>query len=309
MKKSLSHSRRGARALYKGSMRLRPLEAMNLIALSLVTALGLALHSRMEKHGATFGTLAALAAGVLLVSWLARREDRLPMPAQIFVNFYAIAYLPLLFNALGPLIEALRGGPRDDLLIAADRALFGVDVTVWAERFVTPFRNDLFAVAYTTYYFLALTLGALLFALRRADARRFFFTVVLAYHVSYAGYFAIPGLGPRFTLAEKQTVSVHTTPISRAIDDTLNRMEQTKYDVFPSGHTMIACVVLIVSFQRMRRAFWFFLPVASCLVISTIYCRYHYAIDVIAGIVLAALVVPLGDRLYDRLIDRRSVPA
>lgn len=286
-------------------MRLRPLEAMNLIALSLVTALGLALYRRIEKPGAPFGTLAALAAGVLVVAWLARREDGLPMLAQILVNFYAAAYLPLLFNVLGPLIEALRGGPRDDLLIAADRALFGVDVTVWAERFVTPFRNDLFAVAYTTYYFLALTLGALLFALRRADARRFFFTVVLAYHVSYAGYFAIPGLGPRFTLAEKQTVSVHDTPVSRAIDDTLNKMEQTKYDVFPSGHTMIAVVVLIVAFQRLRPAFWFLLPVATGLVISTIYCRYHYAIDLIAGIVLAALVVPLGDRLYDRLTNPR----
>ncbi len=286
-------------------MRLRPLEAMNLIALSLAAALGLAMYSRLQSPKEVFGMLAALAAGVLLVAWLSRRETSLPMPLQIFVNFYPAAYLPLFFNVLGPLIEALRGGPRDDLLIAADRALFGVDVTVWAERFVTPFRNDLFAVAYTTYYFLGLTLGGLLFALRRADARRFFFTVVLAYHVSYAGYFVIPGLGPRVTLGSVQTVSVHDTPISKAIDDTLNALEHTKYDVFPSGHTMIAVVVLIVAFQRLRPAFWFFLPVATCLVISTIYCRYHYAIDVIAGIILASLVVPLGDRLYDRLLARR----
>ncbi len=287
-------------------MRLRPLEAMNLIALSLAAALGLVLTSRLQSPSEVFGMLAALAAGVLLVAWLSRREASLPMALQIFVNFYPAAYLPLFFNVLGPLIEALRGGPRDDLLIAADRALFGVDVTVWAERFVTPFRNDLFAMAYTTYYFLGLTLGALLFALRRADARRFFFTVVLAYHVSYAGYFAIPGLGPRVTLAEKQAVSVHDTPVSRAINDTLNKMEQTKYDVFPSGHTMIAVVVLIVAFQRLRRAFWFLLPVATGLVISTIYCRYHYAIDVIAGIILAALVVPLADRLYDRIVKPRD---
>ncbi len=207
-------------------------------------------------------------------------------------------------------ISSLRTRQRDDHLRAgADRALFGVDVTIWAERFVTPFRNDLFAAAYTTYYFLALTLGGLLFALRRADARRFFFTVVLAYHVSYAGYFVIPGLGPRVTLADRQRVSVHDTPISRAIDDTLNKMEQTKYDVFPSGHTMIAVVVLIVAFQRLRPAFWFLLPVATGLVISTIYCRYHYAIDVIAGIALAAVTVPIGDRLYDRLMGSQAVLA
>lgn len=288
-------------------MRLRPLEAMNLISLSLIALLGvgLALAGRLPNPGATFGTLAALAAGVFAVAWLARDEDRLRPLLRLVVNFYPAAYLPILFNVLGPLIEALRGGPRDDLLIAADRALFGVDVTIWMERFVTPLANTYFALAYTTYYFFALTLGALLWAFRRADGRRFFFTIVLAYHVSYAGYFVIPGLGPRFTMADRQTVSMHDTPISKAIDSTLNKLEQTKYDVFPSGHTMIAVATLLVAWKRFRRAFWFFLPVAVSLVISTVYCRYHYAIDVIAGIVLAAIVVPVGDRLYDRLMERQ----
>jgi membrane-associated phospholipid phosphatase len=246
-----------------------------------------------------------LAAGVVVVAWLARDEARLSPPVRIFVNFYVAGAVPILFNALGPLIEALRGGPRDDLLIAADRALFGVDVTIWMERFVTPLANTYFAIAYSTYYFFALTLGGLLWAFRPADSRRFFFTIVFAYHVSYTGYFVIPAVGPRFTMADRQTVSVHDTPISKAIDDTLNALEHTKHDVFPSGHTMIAVATLLVAWKRFRRAFWFFLPVAVSLVISTVYCRYHYAIDVIAGIVLAAIVVPLGDRLYDRLMERQ----
>jgi membrane-associated phospholipid phosphatase len=290
-------------------MRLRPLEAMNLIALSLVTAplIGLGLAGRLRHAGGTFGTLAVLYAAVLVVAWLARGEDRLRPPLSVVVNFYPVAFMPPLFNVLGPLIEALWGGPRDDLLIAADRALFGVDVTIWMERFVTPLANDFFAIAYTTYYFFALTLGGLLWAFRRAHGRRFIFTIVLCYHVSYAGYFVIPGLGPRATLADRQTVSVHDTPISKSIDDTLNTLENTKYDVFPSGHTMIAVGTLLVAWKRFRKAFWFFLPVAFSLVISTVYCRYHYVIDLIAGIALAAIVVPIGDRLYDRIMESRRI--
>lgn len=284
--------------------RVRPLEAIQLVFLSALAVLTLLLWGRLVHPLATLGPLAAMAATVVVMGWLAARETGLPPVLGALANFYPALLLPLVFNALGPLIEALRGGPRDDLLIAADRALFGVDVTVWAERLVTPLANDVFAVAYTTYYLLALTLAVLLWVFRREDARRFFFTIVIAYYVSYMGYFFIPGLGPRATLADRQTVSVHDTPVSKAIDDTLNRLEQTKYDVFPSGHTMIATVVLIVSWQRLRRAFWFLLPFATGLILSTVYCRYHYAIDVIAGIVFAAITVPLSDRLYDRWTAR-----
>jgi membrane-associated phospholipid phosphatase len=41
------------------------------------------------------------------------------------------------------------------------------------------------------------------------------------------------------------------------------------------------------------------------LIFSTMYCRYHYLVDVIAGIVLAFATVPLGERLYDALARRQ----
>ena len=62
---------------------------------------------------------------------------------------------------------------------------------------------------------------------------------------------------------------------------------------------MIAVVVLIAAFQRARDAFWWLLPIAACLILSTVYCRYHYVVDVIAGALLAFIAVPLGDRIYD----------
>ena len=287
-------------------MRLRSLESLNLIALGLVVALGggLAAAGRLQHPGTFFGTLCALLGLVLVVARLAQHEGRQGALLQLTTNFYPLVLLPVLFNSLGPLIAALRGAPRDDLLIAADRALFGMDVTIWMEKFVSPLANDYFAIAYATYYFLAVTLGGLLWAFRRADARRFIFTIVFAYHVSYAGYFLLPALGPRVTMAERQTVSVHDTLISSTIDDTLTALERTKYDVFPSGHAMIAVSVLLVAWRRFRRVFWYGLPVVTSLVISTIYGRYHYVVDVIAGVALAAAVVPVGDWIYERRLAR-----
>ena len=41
-------------------------------------------------------------------------------------------------------------------------------------------------------------------------------------------------------------------------------------------------------------------PLAILLCLATVYCRYHYAVDVIAGVVTAAVLIPLGNALYFR---------
>jgi membrane-associated phospholipid phosphatase len=290
-------------------VRIRPTEAAHLIVLSVLTGLAILLHNRLQDFRGMLLGYAGLALFVAVIVALAPGEDRYPPPLTFFIDFYPAFFLPILFNTLEPLIKALRGGPRDAWLIAADRALFGVDVTVWAQRLVRPWLNDVFYVFYSTYYFIALTLGLVLWVRSRPTARRFVFTLMVVYYVSWTGYFIIPALGPRFAQAAAYTVSLTTTPLSRAINDTINNMEKTKFDVFPSGHTMISVCVLLVAWKRARDVFWILLPIATGLVLSTVYCRYHYVIDVIAGTTLAFVTVPLGDGIYDRLMATRSAKA
>ncbi len=284
-------------------MRIRPTEAIHFAALAALAILTAFLRDRLANPGGMLLRYGVLALFLLLMVALSRRASRLPTPLALVLDFYSAVFLPIVFNTLEPLIQALRGHARDDLLIAADRWLFGVDVTVWLQRIVHPRLNDLFFLFYASYYFLALSLGLILWRRNRATARRYVFTLMVCYYVSYAGYFAIPALGPRFAQASEYSVSLTTSRISRAIADTINALEKTKFDVFPSGHTMIAIAVVLIARKRAPATFPYFLLLASGLVISTVYCRYHYVIDVIAGAALAFLTVPLGDWIYDRLVQ------
>jgi membrane-associated phospholipid phosphatase len=121
----------------------------------------------------------------------------------------------------------------------------------------------------------------------------------------------VPARGPRTAQAELYSVSTRTTPISRSIYDFLDKAEKTKDDVFPSGHNMITAVCLMAAYGFNRRIFWSLLPVGIMLAISTVYCRLHYVIDVIAGIALAFVTMPLGYRLYDWWMqdERASKPS
>jgi len=287
-------------------VRIRPLEALNFAILLALSILTFVVYRALPDPGDVLLRFALMGGFLALIVFLERRMNRLPPAIQVVVDFYPAAFIPFVFECLGPLIAAARGHARDDLLIAADRFLLGTDATVWLERLVRPWLTNVLYVCYATYYFLSLILGAALWRRRREDARRYIFTLTVCYFVSYIGYFLIPALGPRFALASRQTIRLEATPLSRAIASTIDQLERTKFDVFPSGHTMITAAVLIVAFRRDRTMFWFLLPFGLGLIISTVYCRYHYVVDVLAGLVLAFATVPLGDRLYDRAVRSRA---
>ena len=69
---------------------------------------------------------------------------------------------------------------------------------------------------------------------------------------------------------------------------------------------MITTVVLLVAFEaRAAASSGFSCRSATGLILSTVYCRYHYGVDVLAGLALAVATVPLGDAIYDRC-ERRG---
>ncbi len=274
---------------------------MNLAALAVLGAATLVLWRSLADPGGILLRYALMGAFLAIIVFLTQRMERLPKAVRIAADFYPAAFIAFVYESLDPLIAAARGRPRDDLLIAADRAILGGDLSVLLQPVITPFLAAFLYVAYSTYYFLPLVLGGFLWSQDVAAARRYIFTLTACFYVSYAGYFTIPAYGPRTALSDRNRVPLETSPIARAISRTINQLEETKLDAFPSGHTMIATAVLVVAWRRLRKLFWFLLPIAILLIVSTMYCRYHYLVDVLAGIVLAFATVPLGDRLYDGL--------
>jgi membrane-associated phospholipid phosphatase len=57
------------------------------------------------------------------------------------------------------------------------------------------------------------------------------------------------------------------------------------------------CIVYF-SFLYLRPIRWALLVTATLLCIATVYGRYHYVVDVVAGVLTAAMLIPLGNRLY-----------
>jgi len=214
--------------------------------------------------------------------------------------FIPIMIILLVFNSLGELIPRIRHQYYDNDLIRIDYALFGAHPTVWMERFNNSVLTGLFQIAYISYYFMPIALGTLLFLRKKQNEfDRAVFALVLCFYLSYIGYLLVPAVGPRFTLSQVQTAELETGPLTMWIRSALDGLEQNKTDAFPSGHTAVALVSIFYAWKyREKVLFWILVPAVSALIVSTVYLRYHYVVDVIAGILLAAFTVLIAPKTY-----------
>ncbi|MEJ2048510.1 MAG: phosphatase PAP2 family protein [Calditrichota bacterium] len=220
-------------------------------------------------------------------------------PINKWINFfrtwYPLFYLPLSFGAFHYLIPGIHPGNIDNTLIKIDLWLIGTNPTVWLEKYHYSFLTEILQISYLAFYFLPLLILVPFFVKKKYKLfNEFALVVLLGFYLSYFGYLIFPALGPRYFLAHLQHIPLVTSNIYNSISGALNGLENIQWDAFPSGHVTIALLYAHYAFKCFRKMFFFTLPVVILLVISTVYLRYHYFIDVIAGIMLYGIVLVMS---------------
>ncbi len=219
----------------------------------------------------------------------------------------------LMLRDILPLVQ-----PRalDEQLLRLDVALFGVEPTVWLEPYTTPGIVEYFAFFYFSYFALLAIYALVVLGLGLAKDAIGEFAIggALVFCVGQLGYVAVPGYGPIHHLS-----SVFAAPLEggffwRTVLVTVESASAMK-DIFPSLHT--AAPVWLAGFAVRRAVLqggrrWALAAVitsffATNIVISTVVLRWHYAVDVIAGLALAFGAIWAAPRLarWERTLRAR----
>jgi membrane-associated phospholipid phosphatase len=127
------------------------------------------------------------------------------------------------------------------------------------------------------------------------------FLIALGFLLSYVGYFAVPARGPRFLLKHLQHLPLRGLWLFQGMQSTLDRLESINYDCFPSGHTELTILAWWSSRMVGNRLFRLYFAYTPFLIFATVYLRYHYTVDVLAGAVLAVVLILLAPVLYQNL--------
>jgi len=218
----------------------------------------------------------------------------------------ALAALPLLYWELPLLTDWLHHGRRyDALLLAAERAAFGGQPAAeWGRAWRAGWFGELMHAAYLSYYPLLLV-PPLVLAIRGRwrDLSAMVFTEILVTAVLLTLFLALPVRGPRELFAPAGEPGV----LERLTRSLLGEMSSDG-TAFPSGHVAMAVAVTVECARRLRSLY---VPVAvatACLIASTVYGGYHYALDALAGLLLGGVLAAFAPRICATTLRLRPRP-
>ncbi len=154
--------------------------------------------------------------------------------------------------------------------------------------------------AYATYYSLFPGLAVFLY-FRRAKAAflDYMFSLCATMYVCFLTYILLPVRGP--SVVDPGGTTDAAALLFTAGMAWVYRHVETGGAAFPSSHVAIATLVLYYTVRYARPAAWVVAPLVISLIVSTVYCGYHYAIDVLAGLATVAILLPLWRRVNPAL--------
>jgi membrane-associated phospholipid phosphatase len=273
-------------------------EWVTLAYLAWLGAILIRFHRNIPHAAAYLGVHLLIAAGVACLSWLAARSSNAVV--RFARHWYPLPLYIFFFEELGGLVHAIFPGWFDRWLIAFDYNFAGVHPSLWLARFASPALNDFMQFAYMTYFLYLVILPAILYF---EQDRVAFWTVMtstaMAHYSVYVIAVLLPVESPYYSLAGLQTNEL-AGGYCTALIEFIERFGRVHGAAFPSAHVAGSMVAILASWRYRRWLFWVCLPFFASMCVATVYGRYHYMADVLAGIAVGTMGFSVGTWLTAR---------
>ena len=230
-------------------------------------------------------------------------EVKRPNPTSwFFRNWYPLPTVAYFYREMAILIRGIWHSDADQWLADLDFRIWHANPTVWLERVHFPVLTEFLQLVYTLFVPAVLLVAFLLW--KRGwfgEFHYYAFLIALGYLVTYVGYVIVPARGPRFLLRNVQHIPLQGLWLFDIMQNTLDRLESAHYDCFPSGHTELTILACWGSRLISKRLFRVYLAYTPLIIFATVYLRYHYTVDLLAGILAAAILIYFAPALYRKL--------
>jgi membrane-associated phospholipid phosphatase len=285
-------------------------DSVTIIFLTFLSIINIIFCTRIAEWWTIIIINTAVSAAIIWVTYQSHRQVRF---LQFFHSWYVIVIIIFVFKEIYFMNRAIHfWRDYDAILIAIDHAMFGCNPTQWMFQFAHPVVTEILQITYASYYFLMMFVGYELYREHRLKEFSFAcFCIFYGFYLSYIGYLMLPSVGPRFTLHDFQLLNtelpgIWLTELIRTglnIGESIpshipNPIDFVQRDVFPSGHTQMTLITMYLALHYRIRFKGIVFTVGSLLIVSTVYLRYHYVIDLLAGAIFMVFTLWTAPKLF-----------
>lgn len=227
---------------------------------------------------------------------------------RFFRNWYPFLLITFLFWEAENFVHLIYPDWKNHWLITADFKLLGGHPTVALEQITNPYVTEFFEFIYFTYYFVPIFGLWIYFKQPEKNFQQFTTHYLLALYLGYLIFPLVPAEGPWKTLAGQQTMLIEGKWIFRQLNDYLHNKGAIVGGCFPSTHLSAATAVIFGAARLNKKLFWGTVIWFALLFFSTVYGRYHYVVDGLAGMATGTAAFVLSTALVKRIYPETLPP-
>ena len=189
----------------------------------------------------------------------------------------------------------------DSLLSQWDEMLFGNQPSlVFSEHFSHPVFSEAMFLGYFSYYLMPLLAFAIIWRTKKADFKRFSTLVLSSFFIYYLIFVFLPAEGPQYFFASPLN-RIEGQGVFAYLVKLMQHLGEAPTAAFPSSHVGISIILLTLLYPLNRKLFLLYIPFVSLLCFATVYIKAHYAVDVVAGLISAPVILYAVKQIYSRL--------
>ena len=227
------------------------------------------------------------------------KEKRLKSIAQ---TSFVLLFFAYFFELTSKFQLLLHNRWMDKNLIDLDQAIFGSELSLKLQNYVTPYLTEAMMFAYVFY--LPLLIITAIVAYKSAGQKglaEYLLVLSLAYIFCYIGFILFPVASQMYFMPDKYSASLKGGLFTYFAEYIRHNLH-FRGGSLPSPHCAAATVILWITYKYNRTIFFVILPSVILLYISTVYGRFHYLMDSAIGILtgcLAIIIYPIMIRIID----------
>lgn len=226
------------------------------------------------------------------IAWCEAKESKMRWMVRLWLP---VVVMNVVFLNMKSSVPKVMPWKFDGLLAAVDQACFGMLLSERSEAFATPMLTEILSFCYVLF-FPYLFIAICHYTYRGVPLlRRLMVGLMTIYGLGFLGYSIVPAGGPHLAFPDVFDGPLTGFAVTR-FNASIVAAGSNGVDVFPSLHCAVSFYLLMFDRLHARWRFWLHLVPCCGIWVATIYLRYHYAADLVAGFALAAFALRLPER-------------